>query len=377
MLKRYRIDYDYAIADALYRYGPLWYRELKRKIESEEYLNKTISFETFHYHLKKLLKSAIVVKSNNHKRGQQHLLRLSSLAAEQKRLGTFKVGDSLDIKPKLQPHNTFFEELSADERMQAIYVIVGMATNDVYLYRDVNREVIGTIKRSILHNSCSLPITNWGQHISIGVSVKDFVDGSHGLLEFWSVNFSELAIENALKALMKEDVVTEICVEGAVPKYVIHDEELKEFFDECLTIRDAAIMPRFLTQWNNIKLLNTQEERIYYELWNGGEYANEEIQNMKINLDTQKQRPDYKQVRKDAENRLEMLDYNIYYFYNKIKKKYYGLFRKLPALATGILDVIFPHFLVRRGERIHKNSLQNGKKYLRLLISSHREYLFC
>ena len=42
-MREYNYDYDMAIVHALYKYGSIGRRQLKKIIESKEYLNKNIS----------------------------------------------------------------------------------------------------------------------------------------------------------------------------------------------------------------------------------------------------------------------------------------------------------------------------------------------
>ena len=51
-MREYNYDYDMAVVHALYRYGSIGRRRLKKIIESKEYLDKNISFDTFYYHIK-------------------------------------------------------------------------------------------------------------------------------------------------------------------------------------------------------------------------------------------------------------------------------------------------------------------------------------
>jgi hypothetical protein len=49
-MREFNYDYDIAIAHALHKYGSVGRRQLKKIIESKEYLDKNIPYDTFYYH---------------------------------------------------------------------------------------------------------------------------------------------------------------------------------------------------------------------------------------------------------------------------------------------------------------------------------------
>jgi hypothetical protein len=92
-VRSYSYSIDYAIALSLHRYNTLTYNELKRTIESKEYLNRSLSRDTFYYHINKMLKGEYIYAKNmqSWKRGKKKSFFLDLSTEEQIKLNALVI----------------------------------------------------------------------------------------------------------------------------------------------------------------------------------------------------------------------------------------------------------------------------------------------
>ena len=366
MVRPWKIEYDYAMVDALYKYVNLGYRELKEKIESVEHLNKSISDETFDLHLHALSNLTIRVNAKNWRRGQKMVFSLKPKVKQEKHIGSFKIEHEAKNRRIFRTPAIIKNEFSAEKRIKIIYTIIGMSSTKVNLRNNSLRAIVDELRKKILtHSRLSMKNIIIGK--LIGLSVNEIIEGSQGLLEFWHEKFRRKAVIESIRVLKKEKVIGEIRVRGEGPRYIAINTDFENFVLDCLKVRDAVIMPRFLNKWNNIRL-PYPEERSYYEFCNGKEYTNKEIIKSRDFLVKQKSQNNYNQIRKNSIEFIERSDYNAYKFIYDIKKRYSNLINDHPALTNSILKTIYPAFLKKEGEKAHRKAREKGATYLPLTV---------
>src|SRR4051794_35853704 len=114
----YNYEYDIAIAHALYKYESVGHRQLKKIIESEEFLNKNISYDTFHYHVKRMLIGEYICeKKDEWKRGMTSPLSLTPSTRERVEFDSLVIIYPINVQSKEKKILRSYHKLKKRELM--------------------------------------------------------------------------------------------------------------------------------------------------------------------------------------------------------------------------------------------------------------------
>jgi DNA-binding transcriptional ArsR family regulator len=118
ILLQYNNNIDNAIVNELNIMSSVSYLELKRRIE--ELLNRTISFDTYNVHLRKMLKENILNKQDDGKRGKHVFYSLTEEAKKQIQLNLLGVN----------PEQIIFRRIY--EKLDRLLLEINATRNDLY-----------------------------------------------------------------------------------------------------------------------------------------------------------------------------------------------------------------------------------------------------
>ena len=353
----YKFNYDYAIVYALLRYKYLGYRELKEKIEGQEFLNlnKEISTDVFNYHIKKLKENKYIKRNIvNWIRGKKIPYSLTRMTKKEIELGIFQITykDTISQEMLSYPSLVKQEEQTTrnyqnniiETRKKIFQIIVNLASTQAGpIYIDDENELYpGTI------------------------SIDDIMRGIPGSSPFWhyNFNFSREELEDAFQLLEKEKIISKINIPSKEPRYIISNPKLAEFVLECLNLKDGMINIRFHLIRKHVRNPSPLE-RIYHEFHDGKKHTDsifyDEVKILKENKIKNKQDPNYHKLRQEMIERIEDLDYNIYNYAQEIRKKYKRIFKKYPVITKFVFESVYPLFLQNEIEKTIKKIEVNGK----------------
>ena len=113
------------------------YLELKRRIE--ELLNRTISFDTYNVHLRKMLKENILNKQDDGKRGKHVFYSLTEEAKKQIQLNLLGVNPEQIIFRRIYEKLFFYDVyhkslniISTEEELDRLLLEINATRNDLY-----------------------------------------------------------------------------------------------------------------------------------------------------------------------------------------------------------------------------------------------------
>lgn len=365
---QYEYQYDHCIAKALFKYEQLGHRELKEKIESQEYLNKTISPDTFNYHLKRMKKHGYIKqkKSKLWKRGQTTPFCLTRRTKQEIELDILQISYSDDNNNKDHP-KTSFSKLNK-QKLKKQYN--DNAYDEIKETRKKIIQMILTVQTTKAHTP--FPDNDYFQYPNT-ISINDIMNGVSGIVHFWYLNFKlkREQVQDAFEILEKEKILTRIITTENGPRYIISEPNIEKFVIDCLKIRDSLISFRFHFIWKNLRN-PSPEEREYFEYYNGKEYTdrlfNDVITHLRQKRKVNKDNSEYKtnlKTRRKLINDMEDMDYNIYEYGNEIKRKYKRLFKKYPILKKMFFESIYTSFVRREIEKTVKKKMKVKGKWIK------------
>lgn len=310
----------------------LGYREVKKIIESSQYLGKTISRDVYDYHIKKMRRrKELLPKNEKLRRGQKNPLRLSNKTIEEIRLGIYNINT---IK-----NNRYFSQLEFTENekrkfaYQFLFYTMAQPYN-VILIRDND----GITK----------------------VSLKKFIGLHRGSSEFFSyLSYSVNLIEYSIELLYKEKII-EIFQKGTDKLFNIINRRLIEFVRDCQILFDTLILIRMYTQWQNIKKPSKNEVK-WFELIYGKRNAYHKFIKLYLTLKKKKSSSYYNfKYKKEKTKNINSLDIAIFEKIKNLEIKYEDIKSKYPIIFEIILQTICPKFYRDFLEKYYKEKLKKS-----------------
>ena len=176
MSKPYKLEYDILIIRILDEKTSLSFRVIKKTLEAR--INKTLSFDTFNYHMKKLkVKNYIQpLNKNNTRKGQKLFYTLSPYIKQEIKLGIYRISNNEKTSSELEGER---------ERLRHIYYTV--------FY------IIATKPPPIEVNS--------EYRNNAGVSIEDFTREFSSVLGYSYIKLTKSLLNGVLRALGKEGLI--------------------------------------------------------------------------------------------------------------------------------------------------------------------------
>lgn len=364
MTRVYNYNYDYSIAKALFKYVQLGHRKLKTKIESQEYLNKNISPDTFNYHLKMMKRYDYIKQKKDKlwKRGQTTPFCLTRRAKKEIELGIFQI--SYTNNNNKDHSETSFSKLKR-QKLKKQY-----NDNEYDEIKEIRKKIIQMILIvQAIKSLTSYPNKDYFQ-FSNTISVNNIMNGISGVVPFSYLNFKlkREQVQDAFEILEKEKILTRIITIGYESSYTITEPNIKKFIIDCLKIRDSLISLRFHIIWKNLRN-PYPEEREYFEYYKGKEYTdrlfNDVTTKLRQKKNIDKDSSKYNTNLKKFGETIDDMNYNIYEYENEIKMKYRSLFKKYPILEKMFFENIYPPFIRREIKKNVKKKIKVKEKWIK------------
>lgn len=199
-----------------------------------------------------------------------------------------------------------------------------------------------------------------------GVTIKDLLEGLSGMIGFWYIKLNELKINDALYYLEKEGLVKKIENEHDNKIRYITFDHLRNFATDCIQIFENLVIMRFAHLFQTIRSPKHREIRFFEILWDK-KSINQEIIDFQKTLKINKEKPNYREIRKRKKELIDCMDYAVNDHIKHLENKYSELFIKYPSIANMILDICCPPFYRDEIKRIQgKNPKKDHPKVLML-----------
>lgn len=310
---QYDNQIDNAIVDTLALHGSISYLELKDKIVKHR--GKTMSFETFNFHLKKMLKEKIL-KKDDMGRGKKVFYSLTEDAKKQRHLNILGVNPQQllfrRIYEKLFFYEIYYSPLNIVSSKDDLFKILAELKVDVKDLRVVTRD---TLDLEIAMKSDDLSFADTKTRYSTGASTITAITKT----EFWEVKnrikhkyateymftirgtsvdefikndslgakFSRDDVEAAFKLLIENGLIKRGIVFRGQRRFVIADDRLRNLTNALKWIHEDEW--RFLLhKWENFDE-PTKEEKERMTILLGEEEATRLIKKTEMERDRYKQ----------------------------------------------------------------------------------------
>jgi hypothetical protein len=304
---KYDNNIDSAIAIALTNTSVLGYRELKRTIESHEYLDRRISFDTFNFHIKRMRANSQLINISNAKRGQKVSLCISP---------TFRQEINLDLFGGLK------RGLAAEDTKRMYLMILYLFAIKPPLFRE--------------DKNYNLP----------GVSKLDIWNGQWFGYPFQLRRFTKKSINRCLLLLLKENVIKRVYESKGIARYDLVDKNFKRFIIRYWEIYETVYL-RNVRKWKALERV-TRIEQEWFEFLKGKEKAREEIENIRIlrkKFSKEMSSFEYKKYVKDSKQAIPYFDANIEQEIIDLETEYSDVHSNYPALSKILKETIYPNWL--------------------------------
>ena len=317
----YNKNLDTAVGRALYEDEPQGYRELKRTVEGEKYLNRGLSSAVYYQHIKRLRNANLLTATNNdwHK-GEKLNVRLTHEGRDLARVGIFEV----DCRSHLQGKMAYIQETEQQKRKKAYQLLV----------------VLVSIKYPLPHcddEYYRLP----------GVSVRDVSSAHSGGFPFCHLSFEKDMVNELFRLLEKENLIKPVVIRPSEVRFDFADMQLKRFVKDLLMMHEALVTARLYITWKNIKRPTKQERNWQESLW-GKKKTDKRFVNVCARLDGLRKITDEKKMQqhiKEKTQSVDEIDKNLLDLLQRLKKKYCHVIEKYPSLTDMLIETFYPKFL--------------------------------
>ena len=341
MLNKYIYDIDYSIATLLSKTTKeLGYREVKKLIESSDYLGKFISRDVYNYHIKKMReRGELLPSTKNLKRGQKNPLKLDDKTEQEIKLKIY------DIKSIESNHEFLKQKFTKEQIRKFAYQFLFFALDSEYYFHistyesGVRKLSVKKIKKNYFYS------TELFSYFKYGVKLID------SLIE-------SLHKENIIEFTKKDDDIL----------LTFTDENFKNFIQECKSSFDTLIYLRMSKLWQNIRRPNKEEGSWLKSIF-GERDANEKIDFVCRNLKENKKQSMYdSKYKRKIKKEIDIFDISIYSTnYILLIEKYKKIQNKHPVFFNMILDIIYPQFYLRQLKKLNNikeiaNKAKNKKR---------------
>src|SRR5712691_9742715 len=129
----YDKNLDTAIGRALYENEPQGYRQLRRTIESDQYLSRCLSSDVYYHHIKTLREvNLLTAISNNCDKGEKLDMCLTDTGRELVRLGIFEV----DSRPQPRREILYVQKTEQEKLRKAYQILLVLLSTDYLSWRN-------------------------------------------------------------------------------------------------------------------------------------------------------------------------------------------------------------------------------------------------
>jgi hypothetical protein len=364
-VRRYSYRIDYAIALSLHKYNTLTYNELKRTIESKEYLNRGLSRDTFSYHINKMLKGDYIStkKIESWKRGKKKFFVLDPSTEEQIQLNTLLI--SYEERDKTRQERTLQSYHKLKKREQIVE-----ASSQLELRR---KKIYYIIMRVM---SIRKPNRYYKFH---GVSVRDILKARYDGYAFYYLKLEDYRplVEECITYLLKLNIIKQISSipTHEEPRYEFVETIYKEFVNDVSERLENDIRLRLHLVWQNLRP-PTPQDRIYFERCWGLKAANKNLNRVYNILQKKKRNLNHNSKnKKEEKDFIKILDCNIVDVMKDLKETYDDLIKKHPFMCKTIIDTIYPEYLQKDVEKIVLTSRYKKKNYPKALRAISKDTL--
>ena len=351
-MREYNYDYDMAVVHALYRYGSIGRRRLKKIIESKEYLDKNISFDTFYYHIKRMLIGEYISERNDEwKRGKTLPLSLTPTTSEEVDFNSLVIRYPVNVQSKEKKILQSYHKLMKK----------GLMTEKHFKSQLMRSKIYYLV-------FCVLSIKAPTRHLTYpGVSVTDIIsERKYGhAFHYLRLEDYRTLVEECVKNLLKLNIIKKVnyLSEQEETRFEFVETLWKDFIKDISNLLDGDIRIRLILVWKHLRR-PTAQDRLHFE-WCWGQNANGKLidvcdifrVNMKKKLDHNK---------KYWKNLIGDFDCNIVDTIKEISKKYEILFNKHPLVWKTIIETVYPKYLQKKIKNIEKTSKYKHSKYSKL-----------
>jgi hypothetical protein len=256
---------DNAIVNELNIISSVCYLELKRRFE--ESLNRTISFDTYNVHLRKMLKENILNKQDDGKRGKSVFYSLTEGAKKQIQLNLLGVNPEQTLFRRIYENLFFYDVyhaplnvISTEEELDRLLLEFNATRNDLYETFSYNPD--GELKFATKYEELSFADTRTtyilgesGVRITKteyweankyyknryateytftlpGVSINEFIKN-----DSLGMKFQRSDVEKAFSLLIKNGLIKPVIVFRNETRFIIADERLRKFIHDLQFVR--------------------------------------------------------------------------------------------------------------------------------------------
>ncbi|HEX5185575.1 MAG TPA: hypothetical protein VFV86_01690, partial [Nitrososphaeraceae archaeon] len=294
-------------------------------------LNRTLSFDTFNYHMKKLkVKNYIQpLNKNNIRKGQKLFYTLSQYIKQEIKLGIYLISNN---------EKTISELEDERERLTHIYY---------------------TVFYIIAIKPPPIEVNSEYQN-NAGVSIEDLTHEFSSVLGYSYIRLTKVLLSGVLRALEQEGLIQKKKDTNTNHYRYFANSIFEQFISDNITTFETLIVLRYNYLWRVLRA-PTERERTIIQLYWGNEYTNEQILNFSRQRKENKLKSEYKELRKKHREWVDIFDHSIYSSYNNIMKTYSNLIEKYPVISSSIIRKFFPKFLIEEIQGINKK--YKNKKY--------------
>jgi hypothetical protein len=349
-VRGYNYNYDMTIIQALYKYGNVGRRQLKKIIESKEYLNKNISYDTFYYHIKRMLFGEYICENKDEwKRGMTSPLSLTPSTREQVEFNTLVIRYPVNVQSREKKMLGSYHRLKKRELTTERYEL------------QLKRDRIYYIVFRVL--SIKAPTRHYKYP---GVSVTNIINGRHDGHAFHYLRLEDYRalVEECVKHLLKLNVIKELkgLPEHEESRYQFVEILWEEFINDISDLLENDIMLRLNLVWKHLRP-PTAQERLYFE-WCWGRSADGKLNNVYNIFQVNKKK--FNHDKKQWKDLVNHLDCNIVDMIKGIDEKYAILVNKHPLIWKTIIETVYPKYLQKEIKNIEEKSKYKRGKYPRL-----------